>query len=129
VHPLNAQILYEDDEIIAISKPAGMVVHPAPGSWNGTFVNALVFHLENTASAPVGGTGEGSVGVTDVGFKPMPDGEHNPSLRPGIVHRLDKGTTGVLLAAKNPTMQAKLAELFAERRVSRRRHRSCCCWC
>ena len=47
-----------------------------------------------------------------------PDGEHNRNLRPGIVHRLDKGTTGVLLAAKNPTMQAKLGELFAERRVS-----------
>lgn len=48
-----------------------------------------------------------------------PDGEHNRNLRPGIVHRLDKGTTGVLLAAKNPTMQAKLGELFAERRVSK----------
>lgn len=50
-----------------------------------------------------------------------PDGEHNRNLRPGIVHRLDKGTTGVLLAAKNPTMQAKLGELFAERRVSETR--------
>lgn len=87
-----------------------MVVHPAPGSWNGTFVNALVFHLEK-------GAAEGGGGVAEAGFQPMPDGEHNPSLRPGIVHRLDKGTTGVLLAAKNPTMQAKLAELFAERRV------------
>ncbi len=104
-----------------------MVVHPAPGRWNGTFVNALVFHLENTAALGAGaGAGEGSFGVADVGFQPMPDGEHNPSLRPGIVHRLDKGTTGVLLAAKNPTMQAKLAELFAKRRVS---HRCCCCCC
>ncbi|CAM9610191.1 unnamed protein product, partial [Hapterophycus canaliculatus] len=103
-------ILYEDEEIIAVSKPAGMVVHPAPGSWNGTFVNALVFHLEK-------GAADGGGGVAEAVFQPMPDGEHNPSLRPGIVHRLDKGTTGVLLAAKNPTMQAKLAELFAERRV------------
>lgn len=112
------QILYEDDEIIAVSKPAGMVVHPAPGSWNGTFVNALVFHLESSAAE---GRGEKKAvdGAADAGFLPMPDGEHNPSLRPGIVHRLDKGTTGVLLAAKNPTMQAKLAELFAQRRVSR----------
>ncbi|CAN0100839.1 unnamed protein product, partial [Scytosiphon promiscuus] len=105
-------ILYEDEEIIAVSKPAGMVVHPAPGSWNGTFVNALVFHLEK-------GAAEGGGGVAEAGFQAMPDGEHNPSLRPGIVHRLDKGTTGVLLAAKNPTMQAKLAELFAERRISK----------
>lgn len=101
-----------------------MVVHPAPGSWNGTFVNALVFHLENSAAD---GRGEKVVDgvrvVAGAGFPTtpaMPDGEHNPSLRPGIVHRLDKGTTGVLLAAKNPTMQAKLAELFAQRRVSRR---------
>lgn len=93
-----------------------MVVHPAPGSWNGTFVNALVFHLEHNEAL-----GEGTSGlVQDQGFEPVPapDGEHNPNLRPGIVHRLDKGTTGVLLAAKNPTMQAKLAELFAQRRVS-----------
>lgn len=106
------QILYEDDEIIAVSKPAGMVVHPAPGSWNGTFVNALVYHLEQS------GADGNEQGVADAPFRSMPDGEHNPSLRPGIVHRLDKGTTGVLLAAKNPTMQAKLAELFAQRRVS-----------
>lgn len=106
------QILYEDDEIIAVSKPAGMVVHPAPGSWNGTFVNALVFHLEKS------GADGNALGEADATFQSVPDGEHNPSLRPGIVHRLDKGTTGVLLAAKNPTMQAKLAELFAQRRVS-----------
>ncbi|CAM9242627.1 unnamed protein product [Ectocarpus sp. 13 AM-2016] len=106
-------ILYEDDEIIAVSKPAGMVVHPAPGSWNGTFVNALVFHLEKS------GADGNALGDTDTTFQSVPDGEHNPSLRPGIVHRLDKGTTGVLLAAKNPTMQAKLAELFAQRRISK----------
>lgn len=88
-----------------------MVVHPAPGSWNGTFVNALVYHLEKTAGG----------GMVSAGFQSevgAPDGEHNRNLRPGIVHRLDKGTTGVLLAAKNPTMQAKLGELFAERLVS-----------
>lgn len=106
------QIIFEDDEIIAVSKPPGMVVHPAPGSWNGTFVNALVFHLENNA-----GGAEGEAGFPTQ--QELPDGEHNPSLRPGIVHRLDKGTTGVLLAAKNPTMQAKLAELFAKRQVTR----------
>lgn len=86
-----------------MNKPAGMVVHPAPGSWNGTFVNALVHHLAMQGTPPM--------------RSEAPDGEHNPSLRPGIVHRLDKGTTGVLLAAKNPAMQAKLATLFAQREV------------
>lgn len=88
-----------------------MVVHPAPGSWNGTFVNALMYHLENTAAGEGGNTEFRS-------HVDAPDGEHNPGLRPGIVHRLDKGTTGVLLAAKNPAMQAKLADLFAKRQVS-----------
>lgn len=112
--PLNSdrfsQILYEDTEIIAVSKPPGMVVHPAPGSWNGTFVNALVYHLEKNAEDSEGGVFQSQADARD--------GEHYPGLRPGIVHRLDKGTTGVLLAAKNPTMQAKLAELFAKRQVS-----------
>lgn len=85
-----------------------MVVHPAPGSWNGTFVNALVYHLEQQTT----GAGNFAALVDDT-----PDGEHNRSMRPGIVHRLDKGTTGVLLAAKNPNMQAKLASLFAKRQV------------
>ncbi|CAM9592912.1 unnamed protein product, partial [Sphacelaria rigidula] len=99
-------ILFEDDEIIAVNKPAGMVVHPAPGSWNGTFVNALVYHLQQ----------QDNKFPTHINRK---DGEHNPSLRPGIVHRLDKGTTGVLLAAKNPAMQAKLAALFAKREIKK----------
>ncbi|CAM9452794.1 unnamed protein product [Discosporangium mesarthrocarpum] len=104
-------ILFEDDELIAVNKPAGMVVHPAPGSWNGTFVNALVHHLQQS-----GGTGEAGEGVGGVEGA-RGDGEWNAHLRPGIVHRLDKGTTGVLLAAKNPTMQAKLGNLFAAREV------------
>ena len=90
-----------------------MVVHPAPGSWNGTFVNALVYHLEKGAG--------GMRRAADFGSSLNgPGGEHNPGMRPGIVHRLDKGTTGVLLAAKNAPMQAKLASLFAKRQVSLR---------
>lgn len=86
-------ILYEDDDLLAINKPAGMVVHPAPGNWTGTFVNALLFHC---------GSLPGDVG--------------NP-LRPGIVHRLDKETSGVLVAAKTLWMQQKLTSLFASRQV------------
>lgn len=85
-------ILYEDDYLLAINKPAGMVVHPAPGNWSGTFVNALLHHCGQWGGDP-------------------------SSLRPGIVHRLDKETSGVLVAAKTLDMQQKLTELFASRQV------------
>lgn len=84
-------ILYEDEDLLVVNKPAGLVVHPAPGNWNGTFVNALLHHLQQ---------------------KP-PEGD----LRPGIVHRLDKDTSGVLIAAKNAYAQRKLIESFASRQV------------
>ena len=84
-------ILYEDADILAINKPAGMVVHPAPGNWTGTFVNALLHHCREL------------------------DATH--SLRPGIVHRLDKDTSGVLIAAKNTQAQQKLIEMFAGREI------------
>lgn len=84
------EILYEDNDILAINKPPGMVVHPAPGNWTGTFVNALLFHC---------------------------DLSHDQSLRPGIVHRLDKDTSGVLLAAKTLEAQQKLIDMFANRKI------------
>lgn len=84
-------ILYEDNDLIAISKPAGMVVHPAVGNWSGTFVNALLYHCKNL--------------------------EKGDSLRPGIVHRLDKETSGVLIAAKNTEAQQRLVEMFASRQI------------
>lgn len=87
------EILYEDEHIIAVNKPVGMVVHPAPGHPKDTFVNALLFHCKHLAG-------------TD-------------SLRPGIVHRLDKDTSGVLLAAKTSQAHAKLVELFSERRIQK----------
>ncbi len=85
-------IIYEDEHLIAINKPAGMVVHPAPGNWSGTFVNALLHHCGQLTS-------------------------EEESLRPGIVHRLDKETSGVLVAAKSLDMQQKLTALFASRQV------------
>lgn len=84
-------ILYEDSDLIAINKPVGMVVHPALGNWTGTLVNALLSHCQS-----------------------LPKGK---DLRPGIVHRLDKDTSGVIIAAKNIEMQQKLVELFASREV------------
>jgi len=85
------EILYEDDFLAAINKPAGMVVHPAPGQWQGTVVNALLAYW---------------------GWQESP-----ASLRPGIVHRLDKDTSGVLLVAKDHQTQERLAAQFKERRI------------
>jgi 23S rRNA pseudouridine1911/1915/1917 synthase len=88
------EILYEDEHILAVNKPAGMVVHPAPGHWSGTFVNALLGHCQDIAP----------------GTDPM---------RPGIVHRLDKETSGVLLAAKTLASQQKLIEQFSSRKMDK----------
>ena len=88
------EILYEDPHILAVNKPAGMVVHPAPGHWSGTFVNALMAHCQD-----------------------LPPGVD--PLRPGIVHRLDKDTTGVLLAAKTREAHRRLIELFSSRKMEK----------
>ncbi len=88
-------VLYEDDDIIVVNKPAGMVVHPAPGSATGTLVNALL--------------GRGAV-LSEAGG----------ALRPGIVHRLDRHTSGIILVAKNNPAHRALAAAFQERRVSKR---------
>ena len=100
--PLEAQgedipleILYEDDWVIVINKPAGMVVHPACGNYTGTLVNALLHHCTNLSG--IGGV-----------------------IRPGIVHRLDKGTSGVLVAAKNDKAHRHLSGQFKEHTVSRK---------
>lgn len=89
---LPLDVLYEDEFLAAINKPAGMVVHPAPGQWSGTVVNALLARW---------------------GWE-----EETPGLfRPGIVHRLDKDTSGVLLVAKNVKTQEALACQFKERQI------------
>ena len=135
--PLN--VLFEDDDIIAVNKPQGMVVHPAPGSPNGTFVNALLYHL-GPAAADRLLQGTNSAGVKEddeeygiensLEFLPdslSPDLPETPeaavathtSFRPGVVHRLDKGTSGVLLAGKRSETVAMLSALFAARKVSK----------
>lgn len=88
-------IIYEDQDLIVINKPAGMVVHPAPGNLTGTLVNALLNHC-----------GESLSGINGV-------------KRPGIVHRLDKETSGLLVAAKNDTAHHSLAHQLATREMSR----------
>jgi 23S rRNA pseudouridine1911/1915/1917 synthase len=91
-------ILYEDDDVIVINKSAGMVVHPATGNWSGTLVNALLYHCQDSLSG-IGGV-----------------------KRPGIVHRLDKDTSGVMIAAKNDTAHAHLSAQLADRTLSRVYH-------
>lgn len=92
--PLN--IVFEDDHLIIVDKPAGMVVHPAPGSETGTLVNALLHHFDGSLSG-VGG-----------------------EKRPGIVHRIDKDTSGLLVVAKSDAAHAGLAKQFADHSISRR---------
>jgi 23S rRNA pseudouridine1911/1915/1917 synthase len=87
-------ILYEDPDVVVIDKPAGMVVHPGAGHAGGTVVNALLFHVEDLSG--VGG-----------------------ELRPGIVHRLDRGTSGVMVAAKNDVAHQELARQFHDREVDK----------
>lgn len=91
---IELDILFEDDAMIVINKPAGMVVHPAPGSYNNTFANALMHHCRLNA-------------------------EDFEELRPGIVHRLDKDTSGILVGAKTRTSHQKLVEQFASRKVEK----------
>lgn len=90
------EIVYEDNDVIVINKPAGMVVHPAPGNENGTLVNALLYHCGDSLSAI------------------------NGVIRPGIVHRIDKDTSGLLVAAKSNEAHLKLSEQLKARKAVRK---------
>lgn len=92
--PITLDTLYEDNDIIVINKPRGMVVHPAPGSMQGTLVNALLYKCKNLSSI-------------------------NGALRPGIVHRLDKDTSGILVVAKNDLTHRGLAKQIKARTAKR----------
>lgn len=89
-------IIYEDDDILVVNKPKGMVVHPAPGHYTGTLVNALMYHCQNNLS-----------GI-------------NGELRPGIVHRIDMDTTGLLVVCKNDKSHNFIAEQLKEHTITRK---------
>jgi 23S rRNA pseudouridine1911/1915/1917 synthase len=93
--PIPLSVLYEDKDLIVIDKPTGMAVHPAPGNERGTLVNALLHHCAGSLSG-IGGVA-----------------------RPGIVHRLDKDTSGVMVAAKSDAAHAGLSALFARHDIER----------
>ena len=93
------EILYEDDELIVVNKKPGMVVHPAYGHYRGTLVNAVIYHL-----------------YPDLGDKPLT----TESLRPGLVHRIDKDTSGIIVLAKTEYSLNHLANQFFERTIDRK---------
>lgn len=92
--PLN--IIYEDNDLLVVNKPQGMVVHPAPGNYSGTLVNALMYHCKDNLSAI------------------------NGIIRPGIVHRIDKDTSGLLVVAKNNNAHIALSEQIKDKKAVRK---------
>lgn len=92
---IKLDVLYEDDDIIVVNKPAGMTVHPAAGAYSGTLVNALLYHCKGSLSG-IGGVA-----------------------RPGIVHRIDRNTSGILVVAKNDISHRHLAEQFHNHSIER----------
>ena len=90
---IDLDIVYEDDDLVVVNKPAGMVVHPGHGNYSGTLINALIYHFENLPK--------------------------NSSNRPGLVHRLDKDTSGLLVIAKNEESMVHLSNQFAEKTSKR----------
>ena len=90
---IDLDIVYEDDDLIVVNKPAGMVVHPGHGNYSGTLINGLIYHFENLPK--------------------------NSSNRPGLVHRLDKNTSGLLVVAKNDNSMVNLSNQFAKKTSKR----------
>ena len=93
---IDLNIIFEDEDLIVINKPPNLVMHPAPGNESGTLVNALMHYTNNQLS------------------------NLEDNSRPGIVHRLDKDTSGILVVAKNNNVHINLAEQFKEHTISRR---------
>lgn len=92
---MNLEIIYEDDDIIVVNKPNGLVVHPAPGNYSNTLVNGLMYHSKKLSSI-------------------------NGEFRPGIVHRIDAYTTGLLMVAKNDKAHLSLAKQLEEKTTTRK---------
>ncbi len=92
--PIPLEIVYEDSELLVVNKPAGMVTHPAHGNYSGTLVNAMLYHCNHLSTL-------------------------NDATRPGIVHRLDKDTSGIMVVAKTDFAHAELAKQFSARTTGR----------
>ena len=119
--PIPLTVVYEDASLLVVDKPAGMVVHPAYGHRTGTLVNALLHHVGAGALAFDEGDGEPDdevVGLSVVNARAQYDGA--PTVRPGLVHRIDKDTSGLLVVAKNDAAHAHLALQFERHTIERR---------
>ncbi len=92
---IKLDIVYEDDDVIIVNKPSGLVVHPGPGNWAGTMVNGLMYHTKELSSG-------------------------SQEFRPGIVHRIDKDTSGLLMVAKNDKAHESLSSQLKDKTVNRR---------
>ena len=101
--PIPLDVLFEDDALLVLNKPAGIVVHPAPGHWSGTLINALLHHMQ--AKGPAAGEESfASIGGRE---------------RPGLVHRLDKGTSGMMVIAKTDAAHQGLSKQFKTHTIHR----------
>jgi 23S rRNA pseudouridine1911/1915/1917 synthase len=114
--PIPLEILFEDSALLVLNKPAGIVVHPAPGHWSGTLVNALLYHMqqkmpdEAPSPSPLpSGERERVRGLASIGGRE----------RPGLVHRLDKGTSGVMVIAKTDAAHQGLSKQFKAHTIHR----------
>ena len=113
-------VVYEDDVLLVVDKPAGLVVHPAYGHRSGTLINALLHHV---GAGPLSGdeiedSDDDDIGLATASAGPRYEGD--PTVRPGLVHRLDKDTTGLMVVAKTDLAAARLGKQFADRTISRR---------
>ncbi len=102
------QIVFEDDDLIIINKDPGMVVHPGYGNYSGTLVNALVYHFQQLPTSNYAAT-----------TKATKKSKEQALLRPGLVHRIDKNTSGIMVVAKSETAMVKLAKDFFDRNLDR----------
>jgi len=109
--PIPLEIVYEDDQLLVVNKPPGLVTHPAPGHWSGTLVNALAWHLSQAPRSRLQAAKVGlELGAESVASLP----------RMGLVHRLDKDTSGLLVVAKTEMALRLLAKQLKDRTMSRR---------
>jgi 23S rRNA pseudouridine1911/1915/1917 synthase len=110
--------LHEDSCMLIVNKPAGMVVHPAVGSPNGTFVNAFLYYLGTAAASQLSTSGPPATNfLNELDDQEGDEIDTLGALRPGVVHRLDKGTSGCLVAGKTAEAVSQLSVMFADRQV------------
>jgi len=108
------EVVYEDADLLVVNKPPGLVTHPAPGHWDGTLVNAILWHLHQAQGSRLKALGKSS------SLQPSAFSLERPVERAGIIHRLDKDTSGLLLVAKTPQALASLSKQLKTRTLRRR---------